>query len=118
MGAPVMGASSKTAPAPRVHADRSSVLTIFWHCGFTHFSSRTALERWLGNKPSTVLAEDAVPKGLAMLIRSCLFGVRGGAASAVCAQAIPAASLPTLLIGGPGAFRPPGPAGAVSSTVP
>jgi hypothetical protein len=47
-----------------------------------------------------VLAEDPVPKGLAMLIRSCLFGVRGGAASAVRAHAIPAASLPTLLIGG------------------
>jgi len=57
------------------------------------------LER-LGNKPSTVLAEDPVPKGLAMLIRSEKFGVRGGAASAVGTQAIPAASLPTLLIGG------------------
>jgi hypothetical protein len=46
-----------------------------------------------------VLAENPVPKGLAMLIRSCLFGVRGGAANAA-RQAIPAASLPTLLIGG------------------
>jgi hypothetical protein len=44
--------------------------------------------------------EDAVPKGLAMLIRSCLYGVQGGAAKAVRAQAIPAAFLPTLLIGG------------------
>ncbi len=35
-----------------------------------------------------------------MLIRSEKFGVRGGAASAVGTQAIPAASLPTLLIGG------------------
>jgi hypothetical protein len=76
------------------------MLTIFWHCGFRHFSSRTALERGLGNKPSRVLADDAVPKGLAMLIRSDLFGVRGGAAIAVRAQAIPAAFLPTLLIGG------------------
>jgi hypothetical protein len=35
-----------------------------------------------------------------MLIRSCLYGVQGGAASAVRAPAIPAAFLPTLLIGG------------------
>jgi len=79
---------------------RSPLLTIFCHCGFRAFSSRTALERGLGNKPSTVLAEDRVPKGLAMLIRSEKFGVRGGAASAVRARAIPAAFLPTLSIGG------------------
>jgi hypothetical protein len=47
-----------------------------------------------------VLAEDAVPKGLAMLIRSDLYGVQGAAAMAVRARAIPAASAPTLLIGG------------------
>jgi len=35
-----------------------------------------------------------------MLIRSEKDGVRGGAANAARAQAIPAASLPTLLIGG------------------
>jgi hypothetical protein len=58
------------------------------------------LERALGNQPSTVLADDAVPKGLAMLIRSENFGIQGGAAKAVRTPAIPAASLPTLLIGG------------------
>jgi hypothetical protein len=42
----------------------------------------------------------ALPKGLAMLIRSQMFGVQGGAASAARACAIPAASLSTLLIGG------------------
>ena len=47
-----------------------------------------------------VLAEDWALKGLAMLIRSEKFGVQGGAACAVGAQAIPAASLPTLLLGG------------------
>jgi hypothetical protein len=47
-----------------------------------------------------VLAENRVPKGLAMLIRSDLYGVQGGAAMAVHAPAIPAASAPTLLIGG------------------
>jgi hypothetical protein len=47
-----------------------------------------------------VLAEDAVSKGPAMLIRKRSYGVRGGAASAVRARAIPAASLPTLLLGG------------------
>ena len=46
-----------------------------------------------------VLAEDAVPKGLAMLIRSEKYGVQGGVANAVRPEAIPAASLPTLLIG-------------------
>ncbi len=35
-----------------------------------------------------------------MLIRSENYGVQGGAAYAVRAPAIPAASLPTLLIGG------------------
>jgi hypothetical protein len=47
-----------------------------------------------------VLAEDAVPKGLAMLIRSQMYGVQGAAAYAARACAIPAALLPTLLIGG------------------
>jgi hypothetical protein len=47
-----------------------------------------------------VLAENLASKGLAMLIRSQMFGVRGGAATAVRSRAIPAASLPTLLIGG------------------
>jgi len=35
-----------------------------------------------------------------MLIRSKMYGVQGGAATAARAQAIPAASAPTLLIGG------------------
>jgi hypothetical protein len=39
-------------------------------------------------------------KGLAMLIRSETIGVQGRAALAVIPQAIPAASAPTLLIGG------------------
>jgi hypothetical protein len=47
-----------------------------------------------------VLAENFASKGLAMLIRGQMFGVRGGAAKAVLPCAIPAASLPTLLIGG------------------
>jgi hypothetical protein len=51
-----------------------------------------------GNELSTVLAEDSgVLKGLAMLIRSELFGVREGAA--LFAPARPAASAPTLLLG-------------------
>jgi hypothetical protein len=47
-----------------------------------------------------VLAENAVPKGLAMLMRSENYGVQGGAANAVRPETIPAASLPTLLTGG------------------
>jgi hypothetical protein len=38
-----------------------------------------------------------LPKGLAMLIRSCLYGVHGKAAIGAGPEAIPAASLPTLL---------------------
>jgi hypothetical protein len=47
-----------------------------------------------------VLAENPARKGLAMLIRSEKHGIPGGAARAVCPCAIPAASVPTLLIGG------------------
>ena len=75
-------------------------MTIFWHCGFGYFSSRTAPERALGNEPSMVWAEDWAPKGLAMLIRSEKFGVHGKSAVVADPEAIPAASLPTLLLGG------------------
>jgi hypothetical protein len=47
-----------------------------------------------------VLAEDVVPQGLAMLIGGEWYGVQGGAALAAGPCAIPAASAPTLLIGG------------------
>jgi hypothetical protein len=39
-------------------AIRSPMLTIFWHCGFRHFSSKNAGERCSGNEPSTVLIEN------------------------------------------------------------
>jgi hypothetical protein len=44
------------------------------------------------------LAENPTLKGLAMLIRSKIDGISGGAAHAP--AAIPAASVPTLLLGG------------------
>jgi hypothetical protein len=47
-----------------------------------------------------VLAENPAPKGLAMLIRSENYRISGGAADAVRPRAIPAASAPTLLLGG------------------
>jgi hypothetical protein len=47
-----------------------------------------------------VLIENPASKGLAMLIRGQKYGVRGGAAKSASARAIPAASLPTLSIGG------------------
>jgi hypothetical protein len=47
-----------------------------------------------------VLAENPVLKGLAMSIRSEKHGTPGEAARAVRPCAIPAASIPTLLIGG------------------
>jgi hypothetical protein len=57
-------------------------------------------ERGLGNKPSTDLVENPAHKGLAMLIRGEIDGIFGGAAHAVRPAAIPAASVPTLLLGG------------------
>jgi hypothetical protein len=41
----------------------------------------------------------ALPKGLAMSMRSNKYGVHGGAANAARPEAIPAASVPTLLLG-------------------
>ena len=51
------------AAAARSGPERSSLLTIFWHCGHWPFSSRTAGHRRLGNEPSTVLAEDSLSSG-------------------------------------------------------
>jgi hypothetical protein len=51
------------AGRPSMRPIRSSILTIFWHCGFGAFSSRTASERAAGNEPSIVLAEDSASKG-------------------------------------------------------
>ena len=80
---------------------RSARLTIFWHCGFEHFSSRT------GSKARPRLTNHqwfwpriGLPKGLAMLIRSEMFGVHGKAAFVAGPEAIPAASMPTRLLGG------------------
>ena len=75
----------------------STQLTIFWHCGFGHFSFRTSAgapswQRTVKRFGSRI----GLLKGLAMLIRSEKYGVQGGAAVPV-PQAIPAASLPTLL---------------------
>jgi hypothetical protein len=46
------------------------------------------------------LAEDALEKGFGMLIRGEKRGVLGGAADAAPCPSIPAATLPTLLLGG------------------
>jgi hypothetical protein len=54
----------------------------------------------LGKEPSTVLAEDWASKGLAMLIRSYLFGVDGKSAIAADPVSIPAASVPTQIFCG------------------
>jgi hypothetical protein len=45
-------------------AERSPLLTIFWHCGHWHFSSRTARHGVRGNEPSTVLADSSPIAGL------------------------------------------------------
>ena len=44
-------------------AKRSPLLTIFCHCSFTRFSSRTGSGQGPGNEPSTVLAEDSRSQG-------------------------------------------------------
>jgi hypothetical protein len=81
--------------------DRSACLTIFWHCGFPRFSFRTNAESAFRQRTVNGFGREfGLPKGLAMLIRSEKYGVQGGAANAVRPEAIPAASLPTLLIGG------------------
>jgi len=43
---------------------RTPFLTIFWHCGHWHFSSRTAQRGVRGNEPSTVLADSSPIVGL------------------------------------------------------
>ena len=48
---------------PWASITRSTQLTIFWHCGFRHFSFRTGAEVRLGNHASMVLAEDRASKG-------------------------------------------------------
>ena len=68
-------------------------------------SFRKAPGTSFGKKSFSDLAEDQVPKGLAMLIRSENVGVSGTAASAARPDAIPAASLSvasltTLLLDG------------------
>ena len=42
-----------------LHGERSPLLTIFWHCSFSYFSSRTGLEASFGNQTSMVSAEDS-----------------------------------------------------------
>jgi hypothetical protein len=57
------GIAAGRARALRGKAVRSSILTIFWHCGFAAFSFRTTFWARPGNEPSTVLAEDGAVSG-------------------------------------------------------
>jgi hypothetical protein len=76
-------------------------VTIFWRCGFAHFSSRRGLETLLRlTNRQWFWPRIGLPKGLAMLIRSEKYGVHGKSAVTAGPEAIPAASLPTLLLGG------------------
>ena len=96
----IVGPSRRGTLQGRV-VTRSVRLTNFWHCGFEHFSSRTGLEARprLTNR-QWFWPRIGLPKGLAMLVRSCLYGVHGKAAFVAGPEAIPAASLPTRLLGG------------------
>src|SRR5439155_25510066 len=76
----------------------SALLSIFWRCSCCHFSSRNAHR---ASRQPTVNGFDRGfegSKGLAMLIRGQIDGISGELALA--AATIPAALLPTLLIGG------------------
>jgi hypothetical protein len=63
-------------------------------------SFRTKGKAVLGNQLSTVSTENWLLKGFGMLIRGEKYGVQGGAVFAAGPEAIPAASLPTLPLGG------------------
>ena len=84
-----------------VAVHRSPMLTIFWiaAAGLCRLENRreavpaTKHQRFWPRIPE-------LPKGLAMLIRSDWYRVRGGAAPPADAPAIPAASLPTRPLGG------------------
>jgi hypothetical protein len=78
---------------------RSALLTLFGIAAAGRSRLEDCCGAGVGNQASTVLADDSVaPKGLAMLIRSEMTGIEGQAALAV-PGTIPAASLPTLLLG-------------------
>jgi hypothetical protein len=78
---------------------RSTILTLFGVAITTNSRLEEPRGARAGNELSTVLAEaSAAPKGLAMLIRSDMTGMQGEALAAR-PNAIPAASLPTLLLG-------------------
>jgi hypothetical protein len=80
---------------------RSVHLTNFWHCRIPHFSSRTAADAPCRQRTVKGFGRGSgFQKGLAMLIRSQMYGVHGSAANAARSATIPAASAPTLLIGG------------------
>jgi hypothetical protein len=75
------------------------MLTIFGHCGYGYFSSRTTVGAVPATKCQRFWPRIFGVQGSGMLIRGKIEGVEEGAAKAE-ASAIPAASLPTLLIGG------------------
>ena len=93
-------AAGVEAVAMFVASIRSANLTIFWRCDHPRFSFRRGGARALATNRQRFWPRMCCPKGLAMLIRSEKYGVQGGAAYAVRPDAIPAASLPTLLLGG------------------
>jgi hypothetical protein len=95
------GPSARTDGVGGPTRTMSARLTHFWHCGGPYFSSRTNTEALLRQRTVNGFGRDSgLPKGLAMLIRSQMFGVQGKAAVAADPLAIPAASLPTRRLGG------------------
>jgi hypothetical protein len=63
-------------------------------------SFRTVPERVPWQQTVNGFGRESRSKGSGMLIRSEKYGIFGGAAHAVCPAAIPAASMPTQLLGG------------------
>lgn len=74
------------------------MLTIFWRCSCCHFSFRNDALSPPATNRNGFDREFGAQKGLAMLIRGQIDGISEEVALA--AATIPAALLPTLLIGG------------------
>jgi hypothetical protein len=83
------GQAGATTMEQEEQAIRSSLLTIFWHCGFAAFSFRTRFWARPGNEPSMVLAEDCAVSGsgnadLRRKVRSSGRGGPGRSSSLAC----------------------------------
>jgi len=90
--------SQRNAVPPPGDRFTSPLLTIFWRCSCCQFSSRNGSRAARQRTVNGFARGFGVQQGLAMLIRGQYAGISKEVA--VAAATIPAASLPTLLLGG------------------